>query len=154
MFVLTTGFSFGANTMDYLTHHEFPTNNNLSSEWQEYAFTDGVLIEYRMQKVNSEDYGRQVNMLLFRFTNTTDQVKDCSWSVKIERNDVCYNCQDLGSPENVFTLQLNPNQIIEGNSSNLITRSELNIFGNFVKLVPGMTTQKLTGFELIDLTIK
>jgi len=36
----------------------------------------------------------------------------------------------------------------------MVCRSELNIFGNFVKLVPGMTEQKLTGFELINLTIK
>ena len=109
-----------------------------------------------MQEMNSEDYEREVNMLVFRITNTTDQSKECSWMVKIDRNNECYNCAGLenGRTESISRFILNPKQTAEGNASNLITHPELNIFGNFVKLVPGMTEEKLTGFELINLTIK
>lgn len=104
--------------------------------------------------MNSKDYGREVNMVVFRFTNTTDQSKECSWKVKIMRNDKCYNCGNLSKTEQKKQLKLDPNEIVEGDASNLVTRSELNIFGNFVKLTPGMSREKLTGFELINLTIK
>lgn len=155
VFILAIGSYSKANTTYFpQTYSQDPIDVNLSTEWQEYSFTDGVLIEYRMEKMNSRDYGREVNMVVFRFTNTTDQLKDCSWAVKIERNNKCYNCESLGNTEEIFNLQLDPKETVEGNESNLMTQSELNIFGNFVKLVPGMSEQKLTAFELINLTIK
>lgn len=154
-FILTIGLHTQANAINSSSvNYPDPIDVNLSTEWQEYSFSDGVLIEYRMEKVRSEDYEREVNMLVFRFTNTTDEVRDCSWIVKIERDNQCYNCDYLGRTENNFSLRLKPKEVAEGNASNLITRSELNIFGNFVKLVPGMTEQKLTSFELINLSIK
>ncbi|MFK7787193.1 MAG: hypothetical protein AB8B56_18875 [Crocinitomicaceae bacterium] len=155
LLLLTTGFSATANATDYLDPQALPpTENNLTTEWQEYTFKNGILIEYKMQKVKSEDYGRAVNVLLLRFTNTTEQRVECSWRVKIERNGECANCSDLNNQDGDYGLYLNPNEVAEGNASNLVSRSELNVFGNFVKLVPGMTEQKLTGFEIINLTIK
>lgn len=156
LFILTIGFQTRANTI-LSASTIFPKNPievNFSEEWQEYSFSEGVLIEYRMKKLNSQDYGREVNMIVFRFTNTTDETKNCSWTVRIERNNECSNCDNLDDPEGAFQLQLDPKATVEGNASNLLTRSELNIFGNFVKRVPGMSEQRLTAFELINLTIK
>lgn len=153
--LLATGFSATANTTDLIAPKAFPpTEKNLTTEWQEYLFKDGILIEYRMETVSSRDYDREVNMLFFRFTNTTDETKDCSWSLQIERGNECYNCDDNQNYENIFNLLLNPKETNEGDLSNLTSRPELHIFGNFVKLAPGMTDEKLTGFELINLTIK
>ena len=155
VFILILGLHTSANAIESPPiYYPVPIETNISTDWQEYSFTDGVLIEYRMEKINSRDYGREVNMLVFRFTNTTDQLKDCSWIVKIERNNECYNCEDLENPDEISSLQLDPKETIEGNASNLITHLELNVFGNFVKLVPGMSQQNLTAFELINLTIK
>jgi hypothetical protein len=152
--LLTTGFTATANTVDFIDPQALPPTNNITTEWQEYLNKDGVLIEYRMEAVYSRDYGREVNMLFFRFTNTTNEIKDCSWSLQIERDNKCYNCDENQNYENIFNLLLNPKETNEGDLSNLTTRPELHVFGHFVKLVPGMTDDKLTGFEFINLTIK
>ncbi|MDG1331550.1 MAG: hypothetical protein P8P74_04425 [Crocinitomicaceae bacterium] len=155
VFVLSIGIQTKANASSFLPNYNpDPIEVNLSTEWQEYSNTEGVLIEYKMEEMNSPDYGREVNMVIFRFTNTTNQSKDCSWIVKIERGNDCYNCDGLIKPENTFRLTLEPQETIEGDVSNLISHSQLNIFGNFVKLVPGMSEEVLTGFELINLTVK
>lgn len=124
----------------------------MPQEWTEYKTVDGVKIEYKMKECMS-DKMRASNLLLFRYTNTTDQELTISWVTKVFRNGECVNCSSLDSPEHAFSLTIPAAGLIEGDGSSLNDR-ELYIFGNFVKLVPGMTDQRLTNFELIDLKVQ
>ncbi len=124
----------------------------LSDIWTEYTTIDGVKIEYKMKQCES-DKMRAQNLLLFKFTNTTDQDLTISWVTKTFRNDVCTNCERLTNPEYSHTLTLAPGEVIEGDGTTKENK-DVYIFGNFVKLVPGMSEQTLTNFELIDLTVR
>ncbi len=124
----------------------------LSEDWTEYTTLSGVKIEYRMKLCESETMRAQ-NLLLFRFTNTTDQEVTVSWRSKEFRNGECWNCANLYNEEYMQSLTLSAGQSIEG-QGNSKEDKELYIFGNFVKLVPGMTDQSLTNFELVELTVR
>jgi hypothetical protein len=124
----------------------------ISENWTEYTTVDGIKIEYKMTLCESEKMRAQ-NLLLFRFTNTTDQEVTVSWRAKEFRNGECWNCANLYDEEYMNSLTLSAGQSIEGQGASTENRG-LNIFGNFVKLVPGMTDQSLTNFELVDLTVR
>lgn len=124
----------------------------VSNEWTEYTTIDGVKIEYKMTECGGEKMRAQ-NLLLFKFTNTTNQELTVSWATKEFRNGECWNCAHLDSPEYSNTLTLAPLEVIEG-KGNADYNENFYIFGNFIKLVPGMTEQSLTNFELVDLTVR
>lgn len=121
-----------------------------SEQWQEYKTVDGIRIDYRMKECTIN--GRNQNLLLFKFTNLTNDVKNCSWVTEIWRNDVCVNCQSLTDSENAHYLILAPGQSVEGSETSKDNKA-LYIFGNFVQQVPGMSNHYLTGFELQQMTI-
>lgn len=124
----------------------------ISDEWKEYATIDGVKIEYRMKRCET-DKMRAQNLLLFRFTNTTDQERTLTWTTKIFRDNMCSNCDRLYDAEYSHALTLNPNEVVEGDGTSKENKS-VYIFGDFVNKVPGMSSQRLTGFELVELTVR
>lgn len=130
---------------------EFSEEAYLSPNWEIYETLDGVTIEYKMTLCEGENV-RSQNNVLFRFTNATDREQTISWTTKVFRNGVCWNCERLDNPEYAREITLAPYQIIEGENGARY-RDNFYIFGNFTHLVPGMTNQRLTSFELVDLNL-
>ena len=155
--LLLSAFLFCSFIAASITEIQLPTSVllewiEISEEWTEYITIDGVKIEYKMTECGGEKM-RMQNLLLFKFTNTTRQELTISWVTKEFRNDECWNCARLDNPEYTQTLTLAPLEVIEG-EGNKNYAEYFYIFGNFIKLVPGMTEQTLTNFEFADLTIR
>ena len=129
-----------------------PTNVEPTEEWQEYATVDNVLIEFKRKKC-IPGTEREQNLILFRYTNLSNDVKTVSWIVKIWRNDFCVNCSAITNPEYAHSITLQPNEIVEADGSSKTDKS-IYIFDNFIKLIPGMQEQRLTNFELMDLNVE
>ncbi|MDG1334405.1 MAG: hypothetical protein P8P74_18875 [Crocinitomicaceae bacterium] len=129
-----------------------PINVEPTEEWQEYATVDDVRIEYKRKKC-SPGTEREQNLILFRYTNLSNDVKTVSWIVKIWRNDYCVNCNAIANPEYGHTITLQPNEALEADGTTK-TDKRIYIFDNFIKLVPGMQEQRLTNFELFDLNVE
>lgn len=123
-----------------------------TEEWQEYSTIDDVRIEFKRKQCVPEG-DREQNLILFRYTNLSNDVKTISWVFKIWRNDYCVNCNSISNPEYAHSITLQPNEVIEADGT---TKSDkrIYIFDNFMKLVPGMQEQRLTNFELIDLNVE
>lgn len=124
----------------------------VSENWTEYSTVDGVKIEYKMTRCETKEMRAQ-NLLLFRFTNTTDQELNVSWVTKIFRNEQCANCERLDDDEYAHAIVLAPNQVLEADGTSKADKA-VYIFGNFVHLVPGMSDQTLTNFELVNLSVR
>lgn len=122
---------------------------NPSSAWQEYATIDGVKIEYRIDTYFR--HNKDQSFILLQFTNTTNQSLTCNWTNKLYYGGDCINCQNIDSHEYKHQVVLLPGQVVTGDNSNLDNES-LNIFSHFVTIVPGMSTKKLTDFELLNFT--
>lgn len=129
-----------------------PVKFEPTEEWQEYATLENVRIEYK-RKTCLPANDREQNLILFRYTNLSSDVKTVSWVVKIWRNDNCVNCNKITSPEYAHSVTLQPNQVIEADGSSKSNKN-IYIFDNFVKLVPGMQEQRLTNFELMNLNVE
>ncbi len=123
----------------------------MPEEWTEYTTIDGVKIEYRMKQCEG-DKMRAQNLLLFKFTNTTDQELTISWVTKEFRNGECWNCEQMYGGDFDHSLTLAAGETMEGDGTTKDNK-EVYIFGNFIKHVPGMLEQTLTNFELVDLTV-
>lgn len=127
-------------------------NIEATAEWQEYTTIDNIKIEFKRKRcVPGSD--REQNLILFRYTNLSNEVKTLSWVTKIWRNDICVNCNSITNPEYAHTITLQGNQVIEADGSSKTDKS-IYIFDNFITLVPGMQEQRLTDFELIDLNVE
>ncbi|MFK7785760.1 MAG: hypothetical protein AB8B56_11625 [Crocinitomicaceae bacterium] len=155
--LLLTGFLFCS--LFGMANQEFPTPTTLLTEdlempdeWTEYKTIDGIKIEYKMKRCES-DKMRAQNLLLFKFTNTTDQELTLSWLTQEYRNGECWNCQRLTDEEFNYILTLAPGEVAEGKET-VDQEKELYIFGNFINLVPGMTEQTLTNFEFVEVTVR
>ena len=119
--------------------------------WTEYTTVNGVKIEYKMKQCQGEKMRAQ-NLLLFKFTNTTDQDLTISWVTQEFRNGECWNCERMYDGDFSHTMTIAAGETIEGDGTTKDNK-EVYIFGNFIKLVPGMVDQTLTSFELVDLTV-
>ena len=124
----------------------------LSEDWTEYTTLDGVKIEYRMKLCESETMRAQ-NLLLFRFTNTTNKELTVSWIGKEYRNDKCWNCDRLEDEDFAHTITLAPGEVLEGDGTTKDNK-HVYVFGNFIKFVPGMLEQTLTNFEFSNLSVR
>jgi hypothetical protein len=123
-----------------------------TEEWQEYTTIDDVRIEYKRKKC-TPGTEREQNLILFRYTNLSNDVKTISWIVKMWRNDYCMNCNTTTNPEYAHSITLQPNEALEADGTSK-TNKNIYIFDNFIKLVPGMQEQRLTNFELMDLNVE
>ena len=133
---------------------DFPNPNDLEPtyEWTEYSTVDGILIEYKFEECNYENVNNQI-LVLFRYTNTTNKSLELSWRRKIFRNGECMNCHRLENAEHGYSLKLEPNQVIVGQGNDK-TDERLFVFSNFIQLTPGMSDQRLTDIEMVNVEVK
>ncbi len=124
----------------------------ISEEWKEYTTIDGVKIEFRMKQCET-DKMRAQNLVLFRFTNTTNAEVTLSWVTKEFRNGECWNCEVLFEGDYDHSITLAAGEVVEGDGTSKENK-EVYIFGNFIKHVPGMLEQTLTSFELVNLEVR
>lgn len=155
--LLLTGFLFCS--LFGMANQEFPTPTTLLSldlempdEWTEYKTIDGIKIEYKMKRCETEKMRAQ-NLLLFKFTNTTDQELTISWVTKEFRNGECWNCEQMYGGDYDHSITLAAGETMEGDGTSKENK-EVYIFGNYINHVPGMLEQTLTSFELMDVTVR
>ena len=129
-------------------YEEIPRN----FEWTTFDTYDGIKIEYKFTEVNNEVHRNKV-LVLLRLTNTTDQRKSVSWVNKIWMNGVCRNCHELDSPEHINKLNLEPQEVVEGQPDARLKKGLL-IFSNWTKLSPGMTDSRLTNLVIDDVVVE
>jgi hypothetical protein len=120
-------------------------------EWTEYITIDGIRIEYKFVECNNDVVNNQI-LVLLKYTNTTNETRELSWFTKVFRDGDCVNCHRIGSAEHEHTLKLVPNEVVAGDSHKRNDR-RLYIFSNFIELSPGMSNQRLTDFEMINLNV-
>lgn len=137
----------------YPTVTEEPNTIEITEKWTALMTLDGIEVEYKFQECNNQTVRNQV-LVLFRFKNTSAiQSKTINWSVKEFRNDVCTNCAQLEAQEVQRSLTLSPGEIVEGDGTSKAD-NRVYLFSHFIKLVPGMTDQKLTHFEFHNVTVE
>ena len=144
---------FGMSNQDFSTPVNALTEDlEMPDEWTEYKTIDGIKIEYKMKRCEGENMRAQ-NLLLFKFTNTTDRELTISWVNKEFRNGECWNCEQMYGGDFNHSLTLAAGEVIEGDGTTKENK-EVYIFGNFIKHVPGMMEQTLTSFELVDVAVR
>lgn len=124
----------------------------ISNDWQTVLEQDGILIEYKVQECNNLNVRNQV-LVLFRYTNTSNEIKTIKWSTKEFRDGECYNCERLDTPENMHSMTLSPGETIEGDGTSKMDK-RVYLFSHFIELVPGMSDQRLTDFEFVQLNVQ
>ena len=128
-----------------------PVDISPQYEWTEYITINGIWIDYKFQECNNADVRNQV-LVLFRYSNLTNEAQELSWKTKIFMDNECVNCEKLENTENNHTLVLMPNEVREGDGTSKQDK-RMYIFSNFIDLVPGMSGRKLTDFEIVDLNV-
>jgi len=124
----------------------------INDNWSEVLTKDGIRIEYKVQECNNLKVRNQV-LVLFRFTNTSStETKVFNWGVKQFRNGECYNCDRLDTQEFQHSLVLSPGEILEGDGTSTLDQRVF-LFSHFINLVPGMSDQKLTDFEFVNVEV-
>lgn len=119
--------------------------------WKEYTTFQGIKIEYKFAEC-SPNNGRKQTLVLFRYTNTTQEKIELTWKSDVWRDNICTTCASTSSEHNK-SLTLIPNETIEADGSSKRIKNRY-LFDHFSKLVPGMTEQKITKFEFKNLTKK
>jgi hypothetical protein len=143
------------NSFNGLAVQDFPLNVLVSQEedtdWNQLFIKDGVKVEFKYQVCNNATVSNQV-LVLFRFTNTTNEIKTMTWSTKEYRNDICTTCNSLNNPEFSRAITLSPGEVLEGDGTSKVDKN-VYIFSHFINLVPGMSDQKLTDFEFVNVEV-
>lgn len=120
-------------------------------EWTEFKTVDGIKIEYKFQACDNVNVRNSV-LVLFRFTNNTSETRTMTWATEEYRNDECYNCDNIDSPEYARSITLAPNQVKEADGMSQDDKNT-HLFANFINLVPGMSNQRLTDFKFININV-
>jgi len=130
-----------------------PQNSiEISDVWSPVVEKDGIEVSYKVQECETEELRAQV-LVLFRIENTSDtEIKTFNWSVKEYRNGACTNCNALESQEFQRSVTLSPGEILEGDGASKSDK-RVYLFGQFINLVPGMSNQKLTDFEFVQMEV-
>lgn len=122
----------------------------VSNNWKLIQEEQNLKIEVRFEHCETVKVKNQV-LTLFRFTNTSNEVRTFTWQSEVWRNGVCTNCNKLDNLEYLKTINLAPGESIEGDCSSKENKA-LYIFSHFVVLHPGMNEQSLTNFHFVNLT--
>lgn len=128
-----------------------PLEIEVTYEWHELKTVDGIKIEYKYQAFESGTFRNQL-LVLFKFTNTSTESKSMTWVTKEFRNTICSNCERLDNPEYTRSISLTPGEVLEGKALSA-SKTEEYLFSNFIKLVPGMSNQRLTDFEFVNVNV-
>ncbi|MEX1000960.1 MAG: hypothetical protein WDZ35_02485 [Crocinitomicaceae bacterium] len=148
VFVLCVSQLIGAAEVKHNSIDLLSDNIEITKEWKAFKTFAGIKIEYKYVDCNTENVYNQT-LVLFRFTNQTDQQLTLSWATEIWRDGKCRNCDEIDSPEHNFELKFKPNEIITGDCSR--SNKALYVFANFIKLAPGMSDQQLTDIKFVNL---
>lgn len=146
LFTLLTIFFLAFSSIAQKVENSYP------EDWTLFTKIGNVDIEYKYQICEFQKVKNQV-LVLFRYTNTGDVSQSLSWTTKEFRNGECSNCLFIDSYEYRRELTIEPGQVIFGDGTSKEDKT-LYLFSNFIKLYPGMTDQKLTGFEFIDVDVR
>lgn len=130
---------------------EKPLEIEVTYEWHELKTVDGIKIEYKYQAFENGVFKNSL-LVLFKFTNTTTESQLMTWVTKEFRNEICSNCERLDNPEYTRTISLTPGEVLEGKALE-VSKTEEYLFSNFIKLVPGMSNQRLTDFEFVNINV-
>jgi len=130
---------------------ENPTDLVVVYDWQEYKTVDGIKIEYKYQAFETGTF-RNSLLILFRFSNESSESKTISWVTEEYRNGVCSNCAQIDNPEYSRSVTLSPGEVLEGTATD-VTKTEEYLFSNFINLVPGMSNQRLTDFNFVNINV-
>ena len=128
-----------------------PSDITPISTWTEYMSIEGVTVEYVFRECNSELVSNQT-LVLFRYTNTTNQEVTLNWKLKTFRNNECSNCARLQNEEYSRSITLAPGEIFTGDCTSKIDKRGY-VFSHFINKVPGMSDSKLTDFEFVDINV-
>jgi len=140
------------STFLFLTFSVLFSTEAISQEiWKSLSNYSGVEVSYTYKLCSPND--REQTLVLFRFTNTTDQTLQMFWSRKEFRNNICYNCDVLNDSEHKFEIILSPGETVESDGTSLVNNA-LYVFSHFQKLVPGMSDSKLTSFEFVNVLVE
>ena len=126
--------------------------DNYPSDWELYTIFEDITVEYKYKECDSGSVKNQV-LVLFKFTNTSDEHRALSWTVKHYRDGDCFNCANIDSHEYMHEIDLEPGQVIMGDGTSMAD-DNLYLFSSFIRLVKGMPTTKLTGFEFINVIVQ
>ena len=130
----------------------YQINIEPTEEYQEYATINEIRIECKRKKCTPVTELEQ-NLILYRYTNLSNDIKTVLWAIKMCRTDNCINCSRIIHPAYTHSVTLQPNELIELDWTSK-TVQRIYIFDNFIKLVSGEQEQLLTNFELIDLNVE
>lgn len=154
MIVLLVAFTARANDIAAKSTSVINTLEDIErvDTWTSYKEFGGIKIEYKFQDCHSEDLDkfRNLTVVLFRFTNTTNQKLELSWSTELFMDGECVNCDKINSDESKYSVKLDAKQVIEADCTSKNDRS-LYIAANFIKLAPGMSGTRLTDFNFINM---
>ena len=128
----------------------FLTSNNLLSQtnnWEEHFINDTVKIEFSYQICDFSSTASQ-ELVVFRFTNLTNENINLSYSSKIWNNNKEVNLEQ--NPEEIRTnIRLLANEIKISDCEN--NNKEYTIFSGFVHNKTQERYQTLTKFELTNI---
>lgn len=135
------------------TVESIPQNSiEISDVWDLLVEKDGIEVSYKVQECGNQELRPQV-LVLFRIENTSGtEIKTFNWAVKEFRNGACTNCDALESQEFQQSVTLSPGEILEGDGTSKADK-RVYLFGQFIHLVPGMSNQKLTDFEFVNVEV-
>lgn len=120
-------------------------------EWTDYQTYDGVRVEYKLEKCESGS--KNEVWLVFRFTNTTTELKEINWVPVWYSGEDCVNCERLDDFEFNHALSLEPGESMSGEAC-VNQDQRFYIFSHFIVIHPGMPEDKLTSFELTRVKVK
>ena len=120
------------------------SNNLLPNNWEEHFINDTVKIEFPMGAFSSKDQ----ELVVFRFTNLTNENINLSYSTKIWNNNKEVNLEQ-NSEEILTNIRLLANEIKISDCEN--NNKEYTIFSGFVHNKTQERYQTLTKFELTNI---
>ena len=121
-------------------------NENL--EWKKYCVYSEVEIDFRFETCSNNQNEKWV---VFRFTNLSKKAKSIHWNPIWSRDFDCVNCSNVSGREFDFTLMLDPNEVVSGESC--ASDSRLFMFSSFIKKYPGMDNKKMTEFQFTNVSV-
>lgn len=128
-----------------------PQDIEPTTDWKLYSLQNGVRIEYKFVTCEFEKVKNQV-LVVFRYTNNGVNKIEMSWKTKVFRNNECENCSRMDNPEYAHVIQLESGESLEGDGTSKENK-DVYLFSHFIKLVPGMSVQKLTDFEFVNVSV-
>lgn len=115
-----------------------------AQNWETISSSD----EYKIEKqhiICKSNQGFEYDYLVLRFTNLTNENVSLSFSYEEWYNDVCTTCASGGDEGRMRTLDLAPNQVLEGDCN---SKGFMKIFHHSITVHPNAFVGKLTDLRI------